>query len=81
MFSSASSCAPLYVTIAHVGSHFAAQHHPPLGCEPFAAAKFMFRAAAGLYLAGLFFYRGFGIAAGCHAFYNVIVVTLEAVGE
>jgi len=60
---------------------FAAMHHPPLGNEPFATAKFMFRATAGLYLAGLFFYRGFGIAAGCHAFYNVIVVTLEAIGE
>ena len=58
---------------------FAAQHHPPLGAEPFNAVEFMFRAAAGLYLAGLFFYRGFGIAAGCHCFYNVIVVTLEAV--
>ena len=60
---------------------FAAMHHPPLGAEPFDSVKFMFRTAAGLYLAGLFFYRGFGIAAGCHSFYNVIVVTLEAIHE
>lgn len=58
---------------------FAAQHHPPLGADPFDALEFTFRTGAGLFLAGLFFYRGFGIAAGCHAFYNVIVVTLGAV--
>jgi hypothetical protein len=58
---------------------FAAMHHPPLGAEPFDSVKFLFRTAAGLYLAGLFFFRGFGIAAGCHCFYNIIVVTLEAV--
>lgn len=58
---------------------FAGMHHPPLGCEPFEASRFVFRTAAGLYLAGLFFYRGFGIAAGCHSFYNIIVVTLGAI--
>ncbi len=58
---------------------FAAQHHLPLGAEPFDSGDFVFRTAAGLYLAGLFFYRGFGIAAGCHCFYNVIVVTLGAI--
>lgn len=58
---------------------FAAQHHPPLGSDPFDSVKFLFRTAAGLYLAGLFFYRGFGIAAGCHSFYNAIVVTLLAI--
>jgi hypothetical protein len=58
---------------------FAAQHHPPLGAERFDAVKFTFRSAAGLYLAGLFIFRGFGIAAGTHAFYNVIVVTIDAV--
>ncbi len=58
---------------------FAAAHHPPLGMDPFDTQRFMFRTAAGLYLAGLFIFRGFGIAAGCHAFYNVIVVTIDAV--
>lgn len=58
---------------------FAAQHHPPLGAEPFEMARFVFRTAAGLYLAGLFVFRGFGIACGCHAFYNVILVTIKAV--
>jgi len=58
---------------------FAAQHHPPLGADPFNLITFTFRTAAGLYLAGIFVFRGFGIAAGCHAFYDVIVVTIGAV--
>lgn len=58
---------------------FAAQHHPPLGVEPFDMTRFAFRTVAGLYLAGLFLFRGFGIACGCHAFYNLIVVTLKAI--
>lgn len=58
---------------------FAAQHHPPLGIEPFDMTRFAFRTVAGLYLAGLFLYRGFGIACGCHAFYNLIVVTIKAI--
>jgi Type II CAAX prenyl endopeptidase Rce1-like len=56
---------------------FAAQHHPPLGADPFDPIRFIFRTAAGLYLAGLFVFRGFGIAAGCHALYNVIAVTID----
>jgi hypothetical protein len=59
---------------------FAAHHHPPLGNAPYNTIDFMFRTAAGLYLAGLFIFRGFGIAAGCHALYNVIAVTLKAIG-
>lgn len=56
---------------------FAAQHHPPLGAEAFEMTTFVFRTAAGVYLAGLFLYRGFGIAAGCHIFYNGIVVIVS----
>jgi hypothetical protein len=59
---------------------FAWVHHPPLGSEEWNAASFMFRFVAGTYLAGLFVFRGFGVAAGCHALYNVIVVTISAVG-
>ncbi len=59
---------------------FAAHHHPPLGSAPYNTVDFMFRTAAGLYLAGLFIFRGFGIAAGCHALYNVIAVTIKAIG-
>lgn len=55
---------------------FAAHHHPPIGTEPFALVPFMFRAIAGVYLALVFWYRGYGPAAGCHAAYNVALAFL-----
>ena len=55
---------------------FAAQHHPPFGIEPVQPQIFTFRTFAGLYLAGLCIFRGFGIACGCHALYNAILVTV-----
>jgi len=57
---------------------FALQHHYPIGSEPFVAARFAFRLLAGGYLASIFVLRGFGVAVGCHAFYDVIVVTTNA---
>lgn len=57
---------------------FAALHHRPFGDEEFVAVKFFFRMGAGLYLAGIFLFRGFGIAAGAHAVYDIMVVTLAA---
>lgn len=50
---------------------FAAHHHPPIGIEPFQINRFLFRAGAGVYLAIVFWFRGYGLAAGCHAAYNV----------
>lgn len=35
--------------------------------------RFLFHTAAGVYLSAVFFYRGFGIAAGVHFAYNLIV--------
>jgi hypothetical protein len=58
---------------------FAAQHHQPFGNDPFDTVKFLFRTAAGLYLTGIFVFRGFGIAAGAHAVYDVVVVTIAAI--
>jgi len=55
---------------------FAAHHHPPLGSEPFDSTAFAFRACAGLYLGGLFVFRGYGPAAGTHAAYNLIITLL-----
>ena len=55
---------------------FSAHHHPPLGSEPFAMDRFLFRAAAGAYLGVLFVFRGYGPAAGTHAAYNVLVTLL-----
>lgn len=47
-----------------------------LGTERFGLFSFVFRTLAGIYFAGLFTARGFGITAGAHAFYDVIVVTV-----
>ena len=58
---------------------FAAQHHYPLGSEPFAVTTFTFRLLAGGYLATVFVLRGFAVAVGCHAFYDIIVVTANVV--
>jgi membrane protease YdiL (CAAX protease family) len=51
---------------------FSAYHY--LGNEPFQAGTFFFRAALGVYLAGIFIYRGFGITVGSHTVYDLIVV-------
>jgi hypothetical protein len=41
---------------------------------------FLFRAAAGTYLGFLFVYRGFGIAAGVHILFNLVVKLAAATG-
>jgi membrane protease YdiL (CAAX protease family) len=52
---------------------FSSAHHlGPYG-EPFQGRIFLFRAIAGLYFALLFQLRGFGVAVGTHACYDVIV--------
>jgi len=58
---------------------FAGHHHQPVGVEPFNLTSFAFRVAAGTYLAIIFWYRGYGPAAGCHAAYNVGLVGADAV--
>lgn len=55
---------------------FAAHHHQPVGMEPFDAMRFFFRTIAGIYLAVVFWYRGYGPAAGCHAAYNTVLALL-----
>lgn len=65
---------------------FSAHHHVDLlGIAPgvqladqFTWPKFIFRTLAGVYFAVLFAVRGFGITAGAHAFYNVLVAFLKA---
>ncbi len=46
------------------------------GNEPFAWNTFFFRTAAGIFFAGVFIFRGFGITVAAHAFYDLIVVAL-----
>ncbi len=55
---------------------FAAHHHPPIGRDPFDGIRFLFRTVAGVYLAAIFWFRGYGPAAGCHAAYNAALVVL-----
>jgi hypothetical protein len=52
---------------------FSAAHHlGPYG-QPYSNYVFLFRLAAGLYFTGLYQFRGFGIAVGAHACYNVMI--------
>jgi hypothetical protein len=52
---------------------FAAAHHVGPYGEPFQETIFLFRLMAGLYFAGLYQFRGFGIAVGAHACYDLLV--------
>ncbi len=69
-------CAPLWSLAggAFITSlMFAGAHHLGALGEPFQWYAFLFRAIAGLFFAALFIYRGFGIAAGTHAAYDMLV--------
>jgi hypothetical protein len=68
-----------FLAIAFSSLAFAAHHHQPIGLEPFDAVSFVFRTVAGVYLAAIFWYRGYGPAAGCHAAYNVALSLLALV--
>jgi len=63
---------------------FSAHHHidffsgQPNAIDPFNLTRFAFRTIAGIYFAILFAFRGFGITAGTHAFYNIIAVSITA---
>ena len=50
---------------------FSAYHY--LGPESFQMSTFLFRIGIGVYLAGIYIYRGFGIAVGAHTVYDIIV--------
>lgn len=62
---------------------FSAHHHIDFlsgqfsQSEPFEITRFIFRTIAGIYFAGLFAIRGFGITAGTHAFYDIIAVLVR----
>jgi hypothetical protein len=52
---------------------FAAAHHVGPYGEPMEPAVFLFRGLAGLYFTAVFVFRGFGVAVGAHAGYDVLV--------
>lgn len=67
--------APLGVGLAAFASAllFAGAHHLGPHGDPFNAYVLSFRTFAGLFFAWLFQFRGFGIAVGAHAGYDVLV--------
>lgn len=64
----------LAVSVAAAALLFAACHFRPIGVETFALGSFVARVAAGVYLAVLFLGRGLGVAVGCHATHNLVVL-------
>ena len=64
------------IPIIIVGSAILFSAYHLLGTEAFDLGKFAFRTAMGVYLAGIYIYRGFGIAVGAHTVYDLIVVML-----
>ncbi len=66
--------APLAVLVTSL--LFSAAHHAGPSGEPFDLFRFCFRALAGGIFAGLFVLRGFGITAGSHALYDLLVGVL-----
>lgn len=68
---------PIAVALAAV--LFAICHVRPIGSEAFVWSAFLLRAVAGAYLAVVLVTRGLGIATGCHAAFNVILVLARGV--
>jgi hypothetical protein len=62
----------LMVGLSGVG--FSLYHY--LGSEQFSWRTCLFRSIAGIYFGGIFICRGFGITAGCHAAYDIIICSL-----
>ena len=57
---------------------FSAYHY--LGSEVFNWRSFAFRTAAGVYFGAVYLTRGFGVTAGSHAAYDIIIATLRFAG-
>lgn len=67
---------PLMVVVSALA--FSLYHY--LGYETFQWHTFAFRTAAGIYFGVVFAFRGFGISAGSHAAYDVIVSVIRTMG-
>ena len=65
------------LAVAVVASSLAFSGYHYLGDEPFAWQSFIFRSTAGIWLGIVFLYRGYGISAGSHAAYDVILALLR----
>lgn len=67
------SCATSVIATSFL---FAVAHHVGSGGYPFVWFDFIFRFLAGVFFSILFLFRGFGIAAGAHAGYDILVGVL-----
>jgi len=56
--------------------HFGIRTDSFYSLEDFEIVRFIFRTLAGIYFAFIFYYRGYGITAGTHAAYNMVVFAL-----
>lgn len=70
--------AALWLVVGLAAVIFALCHAQPIGAEAFAWRSFLMRLAAGVYLSLIFIGRGLGVATGCHAAYNLILLALTA---
>ncbi len=57
---------------------FALAHHAGMPGEPFTWFAFIFRWMAGVFFAWVFILRGFGVAVGTHAIYDILVGWIAA---
>lgn len=53
---------------------FSLAHYDPITVATFFQFSFVFRAMAGMYFASIYLKRGYGIAVGSHAFYDILIV-------
>lgn len=62
------------VTLSAVGAAllFAAAHHVGPHGEEVEGVRFLFRVTAGLFFTALYVFRGFGVAVGAHAAYDIL---------
>jgi hypothetical protein len=67
-----------YVLIVLISALLFSFYHY-LGNEAFQWRSFVFRTAAGVYFGIVFTFRGFGVSAGTHAAYDILVLLLRAV--
>jgi membrane protease YdiL (CAAX protease family) len=51
------------------------------GSERFEWQSFVFRTLAGIYFGMIFMWRGFGLTAGAHASYDILIVVLRMAGQ
>jgi membrane protease YdiL (CAAX protease family) len=78
---------PLMVVISAVSFslyHYRIPGFPWLNCtgsEQFEWQSFVFRTLAGIYFGLIFMWRGFGLTAGAHASYDIMIVVLRLVAQ